>query len=58
MGNDHPAIALTGTLSSWGLFVSSLVLKALPFLQLVSLVAAIAASIYAIRYYDKRLSEK
>lgn len=56
--SDHPAVALAGTISAWGFFLSSIVLKALPFLQLVSLVAAIAASIYASRYYSRKLAEK
>lgn len=51
MNHDHPLAAITTT---WGLFLTSLVVKAIPFLQALSLILAITASVYAIRYYNHR----
>jgi hypothetical protein len=51
---DHSAAAAASTVSGWGLFLTSLATNSLPFLQMASLVLAIAASCYAIRYYRKR----
>jgi len=54
MNHEPHTNALMALIASWGVFLSSLVVKAIPFLQALSLILAMSASIYAIRYYRSK----
>jgi hypothetical protein len=55
MSGDHHTGALTAVIGGWVAWLAAAAAKVTPILQAMSLILAIAASAYAIRYYRRRL---
>lgn len=49
MSQDHHFNNMPALVASWGFFVSSLAVNALPYVQIVALVFSIVASFYVIK---------